>query len=454
MVKHISCLGPANKSPNLYHAAKDMVIKIQGWKQSTLSQAGKEIMIKVVLQAILAYPMNVFKFPATLCSEFDSLIADFWWGRKGGEKRIHWVSRDLLGLPKQIGRMGFRCFRDFNDALLAKQCWWIILDPDSLWAQVLKAWYFPHCSFLEAKRGGRASWGWSSLLVGRDVLLQGAHWQIMNGINVRLWQDMWIPSVLWGHPTSISEAPVSRNMRVGTLISGTSRNWDIDFLKPFISPEDWNVILDTGIGDPLLEDRLVWPCNRNGIYTVRSGYNWKKACSMPFAGRATSSSSSIPTHVWKAIWKLATPPKIGNFMWRALHRALATMDVLFKRHCSPSPLCPICHAHDESVEHLLLLCPWVEPIWFGGILSYRMNRASFTSLATWLSLLSRLNWGLRMQLIDFCPMRRLLAGTFGRPGVPLFSIKWLPHHNSSFWLFQILLELFWRPLVSLWVLSG
>lgn len=46
-------------------------------------------MIKVVIQAIPAYPMNAFKFPARLCSEFDSLIVDFWWGQKGGEKRIH-----------------------------------------------------------------------------------------------------------------------------------------------------------------------------------------------------------------------------------------------------------------------------------------------------------------------------------------------------------------------------
>ncbi|KAB2623871.1 hypothetical protein D8674_040231 [Pyrus ussuriensis x Pyrus communis] len=88
-------------------------------------------------------------------------------------------------------------------------------------------------------------------------------------------------------------------------------------------------------------------------------------------GRPSASSSVIPGNVWKCIWHLKTPPKVRNFMWRALSRALATMENLFKRRCSPSPCGPICLVQDEFVEHMLLLCPWVEPIWFGGPLNYR-----------------------------------------------------------------------------------
>ena len=53
--------------------------------------------------------------------------------------------------------MGFKSFQDFNDALLAKQCWRLVSNPDSLWARVIKARYFPRCSFWEAKKGARAS---------------------------------------------------------------------------------------------------------------------------------------------------------------------------------------------------------------------------------------------------------------------------------------------------------
>ncbi|KAB2632571.1 ribonuclease H protein [Pyrus ussuriensis x Pyrus communis] len=170
-----------SKKCGLAFVKERLLGKIQGWKQSLLSQAGREVLIKAVAQAILAYPMNLFKFPTMLCNEYDAMISQFWWGQLGGKHRIHWVSKERLCRSRAEGGLSFRNFETFNDALLAKQCWQLITERNSLWAKVLKARYFPNCSFLEAKRGGRASWAWSSLLVGRDILLRGAHWQIMNG---------------------------------------------------------------------------------------------------------------------------------------------------------------------------------------------------------------------------------------------------------------------------------
>lgn len=139
--------------------------------------------------------MNLFKFTITFCHELDSLISQFWWGQNGSENRIHWVSNERLCRSKSDDWLGFRNFEKFKDALLAKQCWRLITEPNTLWPTILKARYFPNCSFLEAKRGRRASWLWSSLLVGRDILLRGAHWQIRNGREVRVWIECWLPSL-------------------------------------------------------------------------------------------------------------------------------------------------------------------------------------------------------------------------------------------------------------------
>lgn len=51
--------------------------KLQGWKESTLSRAGREVLIKAVVHAIPSYPMGIFKFPAIVCHELDALVASF-----------------------------------------------------------------------------------------------------------------------------------------------------------------------------------------------------------------------------------------------------------------------------------------------------------------------------------------------------------------------------------------
>ncbi|KAL0284927.1 UNVERIFIED_CONTAM: putative mitochondrial protein [Sesamum angustifolium] len=51
--------------------------KIIGWNEKLLSQAGKDILIKVVLQAVSSYAMGCFKLPLTLLREIQGMISNF-----------------------------------------------------------------------------------------------------------------------------------------------------------------------------------------------------------------------------------------------------------------------------------------------------------------------------------------------------------------------------------------
>jgi hypothetical protein len=57
--------------------------RLQDWKLKLLSQAGREILIKAVIQAIPTYCMSVFMLPKALCSKINSLMQQFWWGAMG-----------------------------------------------------------------------------------------------------------------------------------------------------------------------------------------------------------------------------------------------------------------------------------------------------------------------------------------------------------------------------------
>ena len=63
--------------------------KLKGWKEKLLSQVGREILIKAVIQVIPTYTMSCFKLPKGLITEIESLIRKFWWGYKGEQRRIH-----------------------------------------------------------------------------------------------------------------------------------------------------------------------------------------------------------------------------------------------------------------------------------------------------------------------------------------------------------------------------
>ncbi|XP_028784257.1 uncharacterized protein LOC114740306 [Neltuma alba] len=108
--------------------------------------------------------------PMKTCKEFDRFISKFWWGKGLEEDGIHWKAWNIMTLQKKKGGLGFRDFAHFNLAMLAKTAWRLIQNPEALWAKMLKGLYFLHSDFLNASKGGRASWGWSSILEGREFL--------------------------------------------------------------------------------------------------------------------------------------------------------------------------------------------------------------------------------------------------------------------------------------------
>lgn len=61
-----------------FEAIKGWVQKrLDGWKEKFLSQAGKEILLKVVAQSIPTYSMSVFRLPKALCRDLHSMMNRF-----------------------------------------------------------------------------------------------------------------------------------------------------------------------------------------------------------------------------------------------------------------------------------------------------------------------------------------------------------------------------------------
>ncbi|GLU18505.1 hypothetical protein SLE2022_348010 [Rubroshorea leprosula] len=141
------------------------------------------------------FTMSWFLLPIGVCRNINRLIRDFLWGQQQDEKKVCWVGWDRLTQSKHDGRMGFKDLHCFNIAMLARQAWRIIQNPNALWVRVLKSLYFPNSSFFDARKGSHPSWAWSSILRGRDLVQLGARWNVGNGQDILIYQDKWVPTL-------------------------------------------------------------------------------------------------------------------------------------------------------------------------------------------------------------------------------------------------------------------
>ena len=132
--------------------------RIQGWKRNLLSSGGRHILLKAVGEAIPIYTLSCFKLPDGLISEIHSLLSQFWWGQKGSERRMVWISWDTMTSPRREGGLGFKDLRIQNLALLGKQFWQLVTQPTSLLSKILRGKYFSNGNAITAEVGVLHSW--------------------------------------------------------------------------------------------------------------------------------------------------------------------------------------------------------------------------------------------------------------------------------------------------------
>lgn len=144
--------------------------------------------------------MSCFALSARTRKKMTGAISNYWWGGSADSRAIHWRRWQDLTLPKCRGGMGFRDIKHFNVAMLGKQGWRLMTNPESLCARVIKGKYYPNGDFLSATKKRNSSHTWRAILVGKEALQGGLMRRIGNGESTNIWHYRWIPGALGGRP--------------------------------------------------------------------------------------------------------------------------------------------------------------------------------------------------------------------------------------------------------------
>ena len=249
----------------------------------------------------------------------------------------------------------------FNLALLGKQIWRLIHNTDSMFYKVFKARFFPTCSVLESGVKTNGSYTWQSILKAREVVKQGAYWQIWDGTKVLIRGDKWLPDMSTKHIISPQKnLPISA--KVCALIDEDGPRWIKERVTQEFFPYEAQQILGIPLSSNRVPDLLIWAGTKLGRYSTKSAY--KMLTSKLDFSTPSPSDTSTQTSFWRRIWSLSIPNKIKHFLWRACRESLPTKKNLLARNVTRNALCEWCNKEVEDAVHALWGCQVLKEVWW------------------------------------------------------------------------------------------
>jgi ribonuclease HI len=363
-----SLVGRSKK--NTFAYIKDRIWKkINSWRCRPLSKAGKEVMVKSVLQAIPTYVMSIYLLPETLIKEIERMLNALWWGGSNNNKGIKWLAWDRMAQSKDNGGLGFRDFQVFNLAMVAKQGWNFISKPHTLVSRIFKARYFPSTSLFDASLGNNPSYVWRSIWKSRQVLMEGCRWVIGDGSTINVMYEPWLRN---GNNSWVSAPQNSNlhNMKVQQLMLPNQKQWDERKITSLFSEAEAKEIMAVPLLDAVAVDKIMWKEERNGVYSVRSGY--RKMMKEKEEWRQDRAREP-----WGLLWQVKAPQKAKHLLWRICRECLPTRVRLRNRYVNCTLECPLCLENFEDEWHLFFECEGSKEAWnvmgLGHVISSRLQ---------------------------------------------------------------------------------
>ena len=179
-----------------------------------------------------------------------------------------------------------------------------------------------------------------------------------DGATTLFWTERWLlgQRIMDIAPRLFASIPKRKANKRTVLEALTNRSWISDIqgalsvgaLVDYVNLWD---MLDSVELQPGTEDRHFFRLSANGKYSAKAAYEGF------FCG-------SILFESFERIWKTWAPPKCNFFMWLVAHNKCWTADRLARRGLPHHERFLLCDQEAETIDHLLLTCPFSKEFWF------------------------------------------------------------------------------------------
>lgn len=337
--------------------------KLQIWKSKVLSQAGRLVVIKSVLQSLPVYYMATILLPVSVVKKLNALMRRFFWGAGDKTRYMAYISWDTITEPKDYGGLAVRDLGIFNEAMILKSLWKLATKTETLWVQLVIAKYIPRSELWHSKRNYNCSVFWRNLMGLREKMLSLIQWKIGDGNDCTVFGQPWFDQATRHLPQNRQH----KNLLIRDLKGPIEGTWDIECLINLFGHQLCMQIIGNiqPPSDNRGNDVIIFKPAKNGIYSVKHAYNQLSG---------SHRGISVYKDLWKAVWKRGkVVPRVRLFVWKLAQNGLPLAKTIASRTSQGEPICANCLQGDENSIHMIFDCPFARACWFAGPLNLQTD---------------------------------------------------------------------------------
>jgi hypothetical protein len=316
-------------------------------------------LIKSTLSNLPTYFLSLFLIPADVAKHIEKIQRNSLWGTFKEVAKFHLIKWELICSPYSHGSLAIKNLRRFNKALLGKLLWHFGVKREAYWRRVIVVKY----GSLEGGWMSKASSGphgvglWKFIRSRWDTFSKFVSFEVGHGSLIRFWDDVWCieEPLKFVYPELYRIASV-KDALVADFVQfrGDAMHWEVTFTWLV---RDWEMESTSSFLELLYsinikryeKDKMRWKPSRSKGFQVKSFYT-------------QLTSNGIGSFLWKSIWKAKVSPKVAFFVWIAALGKILTADNLRHRGIIAVSWCCMCKADGESIDHLLLHCPYAKEL--------------------------------------------------------------------------------------------